>query len=48
MKGKEIAYWITTVYVAFAMFYGGLAEVLDASVRLTISSIGIATVVQIL
>ena len=48
MKGKDIAHWITTVYVAFTMFYGGLAEVLDASVRLSISSIGIATVVQIL
>ena len=47
-KGKIIAYWIITVYVAFAMFYGGLAEVLDASVGINISSIGIATVVQVM
>ena len=30
-RAREIAYWVITVYVALAMFYGGLAEVLDAS-----------------
>lgn len=45
---RSIAYWVITGYVALAMFYGGLAEVLDASLHLQFSSIGIATVVAVL
>lgn len=45
---RRIAYWVATGYVALAMFYGGLAEVLDASVGLEFSSIGIATVTAVL
>lgn len=47
-RARRIAYWVTTGYVALAMFYGGLAEVLDASVGLEFSSIGIATVTAVL
>ena len=47
-KVRRIAYWSITGYVALAMFYGGLAEVLDASLGREFSSIGIATVVAIL
>lgn len=45
---RRIAYWGITGYVALAMFYGGLAEILDASIGLEFSSIGIATVVAVL
>lgn len=45
---SRIAYWGITGYVALAMFFGGLAEVLDASMGLEFSSIGIATVVAVL
>ena len=44
----RIAYWGITGYVALALFYGGLAEVLDAAMGLQFSSIGIKTVVAIL
>src|SRR6266498_4992346 len=47
-KARTIAYWVSTGYVALAMFYGGLAEVLDASIGVEFSSIGIRTVVAIL
>jgi uncharacterized membrane protein YphA (DoxX/SURF4 family) len=47
-RARMIAYWISTGYVALAMFYGGLAEVLDAAMGLELSSIGIATVVAVL
>ena len=47
-KAKTIVYWITTIYVAIAIFYGGFAEVVDASVRVSIASIGVAGVVQVL
>src|SRR5215813_12018937 len=47
-KARKIAYWVSTIYVALAMFYGGLAEVLDASTGVVFSSIGIRTVVAIL
>jgi uncharacterized membrane protein YphA (DoxX/SURF4 family) len=47
-KAKMIAYWITTIYVTLAIFYGGFAEVLDASVRVSIASIGVVGVVQVL
>ncbi len=43
-----IAYWVITGYVALALFYGGVAELLDVSTGLEFSSIGIATVVAIL
>jgi uncharacterized membrane protein len=45
---KRVAYWATTGYVALAMFIGGLSEVLDASMGIEFSSIGIATVVAVL
>ena len=45
---KKIAYWTLTGYVALAMLYGGVAELLDVSMGLEFSSIGIATVVAIL
>ena len=45
---RRIAYWVATGYVALALFYGGLAEVLDAAMGLQFSSIGIKTVVAIL
>lgn len=45
---RRIAYWCITGYVALAMFYGGLAEVLDALLGQEFSSIGIATVVAVL
>ncbi len=45
---RRIAYLVITGYVALAMFFGGIAEVLDASMGLEFSSIGIATVVAIL
>jgi uncharacterized membrane protein YphA (DoxX/SURF4 family) len=47
-RARKIAYWVSTGYVALAMFYGGLAEVLDASIGVEFSSIGIRTVVAIL
>ena len=47
-RARKIAYWATTSYVALAMFYGGLAEVLDASIGVEFSSTGIGTVVAIL
>jgi len=47
-KAKTIAYWITTVYVALALFYAGFAELLDASARVAIASIGVVGVVQVL
>jgi uncharacterized membrane protein YphA (DoxX/SURF4 family) len=47
-RARKIAYWVSTGYVALAMFYGGLAEVLDASIGVEFSSIGIGTVVAIL
>lgn len=45
---RRIAYWGLTGYIALAIFYGGLAEVLDAAIGLEFSSIGIKTVVAIL
>lgn len=47
-RGRRIAYWGTTSYVALAMFYGGLAEVLDVLTGQEFSSIGTATVVAVL
>ena len=47
-RARKIAYWVSTGYVALAMFYGGLAEVLDASIGVEFSSTGIGTVVAIL
>ena len=47
-KVMRIAYWGITGYIALALFYGGLAEVLDAAMGLEFSSIGIKTVVAIL
>jgi uncharacterized membrane protein YphA (DoxX/SURF4 family) len=48
MKVRKIAYWVTTVYIAFSLFYGGLAEVLEAGWHVSISSIGLIGVVQVL
>ncbi|WP_309616457.1 DoxX family protein [Salinibacterium sp.] len=45
---RNIFYWITTVYIALAMFVGGFSEVFDASMNIELSSIGIATVVAVL
>lgn len=45
---RRIVYWAATGYVALALFVGGLAEVLDVSLGLEFSSIGIATVVAVL
>ena len=45
---RRIAYWVSTCYVALAMFFGGVSEVLDASLHVQFSSIGIATVVAVL
>ena len=45
---RSVFYWITTGYVALAMFFGGVSEVLDASMNLEFSSIGVATVVAVL
>lgn len=47
-KVKRIVYAVTTVYVALAMFVGGVSELLDASMNIEFSSIGIATVVAVL
>ena len=47
-KARRIAYWLVTGYVALSMLFGGVAELLDASLHLEFSSIGIATVVKIL
>lgn len=47
-KVRKIVYWVTTVYVALAMFVGGVSELLDASMNIEFSSIGIATVVAVL
>jgi uncharacterized membrane protein YphA (DoxX/SURF4 family) len=45
---RTVLYWITTVYVAIVMLIGGLSEVLDASLRIEFSSIGVSTVVAVL
>ena len=45
---RMIAYWVVTSYVALALLYSGIAELLDVSIGLEFSSIGIATVVAIL
>ena len=45
---RGVVYWAVTGYVALAMFVGGLSELLDASLNIEFSSIGIATVVAVL
>jgi uncharacterized membrane protein YphA (DoxX/SURF4 family) len=45
---RPVLYWITTVYVAIVMLIGGLSEVLDASLHIEFSSIGVSTVVAVL
>ena len=47
-RGRLIAYWVITGYIALVFLYGGIAELLDVATGLELSSIGTATVVAIL